>query len=130
MVTSQAGVPPAVRAVSTHAQDRLKSMPGYERHREMTRTLTNAIKLGSLSVTWATNGESFEYRRGDKRFRYDIASHRTVDITPMATNAPDQTKANAAVKRFVRRLEQRLRAAGFDARRGQQFAGAQTARTW
>src|ERR1041385_6898297 len=53
------------------AQDRLKSMPGYDRYQKMSREITNAVKLGALSVTWKDRGNAFEFQKDNKRYRYD-----------------------------------------------------------
>src|SRR5436190_4282486 len=62
-------------------QDRLKTMPGYERYQKMSRETTNAAKLGTLSVTWKDGGKAFELQRDGKRFRYDIASLKANELT-------------------------------------------------
>jgi dipeptidyl-peptidase-4 len=42
----------------------------------MSREVTNAVKYGSLSVTWKDGGSEFEYSKDGKRFRYDIAARK------------------------------------------------------
>jgi len=54
---------------SALAQDRLKTMPGYERFERISRESTNAFKSGALSVTWTNGGAAFEFQRDGKRFR-------------------------------------------------------------
>src|SRR6185503_1789231 len=61
---------------TSDAQDRLKTMPGYERFQKMSREITNSVKPGSLSVTWKDGGKAFEYRKDGKRYRYDIAGRK------------------------------------------------------
>jgi len=70
------------------AQDRFKTMPGAERFQRLSRESTNAVKLGSLSVTWKDEGKSFEYQKDGKRFRYDIANRIAVELGPVRTNSP------------------------------------------
>ena len=53
----------AVVATGALAQDRLKTMPGYERFERMGRETTNAFKSGALSVTWTNEGKAFDYRK-------------------------------------------------------------------
>ncbi len=60
--------------LASQAQNRLKSMPGYARFQSMSREMTNAVKLGSLSVTWTNDSQAFEYRKEGRRYRYDIAT--------------------------------------------------------
>jgi len=58
------------------AQDRLKTMPGYERYQKLNREMSNAVKLGALSVVWTNDGKAFDYSRDGKRYRYDIAARK------------------------------------------------------
>lgn len=71
-------------ALTAHAQDRLKSMPGYERYQQMSREMTNAVKLGALSVIWTNDSKAFEYRKEGRHYRYDIAT-RTATLLPSAS---------------------------------------------
>lgn len=75
---------------SAQAQDRLKSMPGYARYQKMSREMTNAVKLGALSVTWKDNGTAFEYQKDGKRYRFDVAARHATEIPAAKTNAPAQ----------------------------------------
>jgi dipeptidyl-peptidase-4 len=71
----------------TAAQDRLKSMPGYERYQRVAGQLTSAVRSGDLSVTWSADSRSFEYHRDGKRYRYDVESRRAVDVGEAAPDA-------------------------------------------
>jgi dipeptidyl-peptidase-4 len=73
------------------AQDRLKTMPGYERYQKMNREMTNAVKLGSLSVTWKENGNAFEYQKDGKRYRHDIATRTTTALAAPAAGSPRES---------------------------------------
>jgi dipeptidyl-peptidase 4 len=77
------------------AQDRLRTMPGYERFRRITRDTTNAFKSGALSVNWTNGGNAFDYQKDGKRFRYDIAT-RTASELPPSTNAPSPRRGRGA----------------------------------
>src|SRR5437879_8591203 len=46
-------------ATPAFSQDRLKTMPGYHRYARVSREASNAVKLGSLSVTWKDGGNAF-----------------------------------------------------------------------
>ena len=59
------------------AQDRLKTMPGYDRYQKMAGQLTGAVRSGELAVTWSADGASLEYARDGKRHRYDLASRQS-----------------------------------------------------
>ncbi len=73
---------------SALAQDRLKTLPGYERFQKFSKEITNSVKLGTLSVTWKEGGKSFDYTKDGKSYHYDIAGHKASEITPGATNPP------------------------------------------
>ena len=62
------------------AQDRLPAMPGFERHQRIGQQIAGSVRGGSLSVTWNPDGRSFEYAREGKRYRYDVAQQRAVEI--------------------------------------------------
>lgn len=82
----------ALLPMAAHAQDRLKSMPGYMRYQMMRQATTNAVKLGALSVTWKDGGKAIEYRWDKKLCRYDIATGLTTEL-PLPTNSPAKPEA-------------------------------------
>jgi dipeptidyl-peptidase 4 len=67
------------------AQDRLKTMPGYERFQQMSREMPGAVKMGTLAVTWRDGGRSFDYAQDGKRYHYDLATQRATETTNRAT---------------------------------------------
>ena len=82
------------------AQDRLKSMPGYERYERVTRGMTNVFTSGALNVTWRDGGKALEYQQGGQRFRYDIATRMATLLTNAVvakTNAASATPTNSVV---------------------------------
>jgi dipeptidyl-peptidase 4 len=78
-----ASLPAAVRA-----QDRLKSMPGYEQYQKMSRQIAGSVKLGTLSVAWKDGGKAFEFRKDGKSYRYEIASGRATEAKPESGETP------------------------------------------
>ena len=70
-----AGLPLAVGLLQagTFAQDRLRTMPGYERYSRLQPRIANALRSGSVSVTWNAD-QTFDYSLDGKRYRYDVAS--------------------------------------------------------
>ena len=70
------------------SQDRLKTMPGYERFQRITRASTNVFKSGALSVTWTNGGAAFDYQKDGKRFRYDLTERAATELPPPPTNTP------------------------------------------
>src|SRR5262245_7626714 len=61
---------------SVYAQDRLKSMPGYDQFVKMSREIPESVTLGTLTVRWKDDGSSFEYTWDGKRYVYDVATKR------------------------------------------------------
>jgi dipeptidyl-peptidase-4 len=78
----------AVLTVAIAAQDRLKSMPGYDQYLKMSKETTGAVKPGSLAVTWK-DPLTFEYTRDNKVYRYDVAKRIATEVGP----APEQAGA-------------------------------------
>ena len=72
---------------NSFGQDRLKTMPGYDRFQRISREATNAVKSGALSVTWTNEGRAFDYQKDGKRLRYDIAARTETELVP-STNTP------------------------------------------
>ena len=98
---------------NAYAQDRLKALPGYEHFQKMSRLMTNAVKSGSLSVTWKDGGKAFEYQMDGRRYRYDIATKKT---TELAKAASAETPPEERTGRRARRKD--------GPERGRQFASA------
>ena len=69
------------------AQDRLKTMPGYEQYQKMSREIPGALKLGALQVAWKEGGKALEYRADGKSWRYDIATKQASEIA--SASAPE-----------------------------------------
>ena len=61
------------------AQDRIRSMPGYERYTAMAPKLNGAIKSGAVNTIWAEDGKSFDFVKDSKRMRFDLATRRISD---------------------------------------------------
>jgi len=45
------------------AQDRLKTMPGYQRHKKIAPQIAGSVVRGTLRVVWTNGGNAFEYQR-------------------------------------------------------------------
>ena len=61
------------------AQDRLRTMPGFERYQQISTESRDALKTGALTVTW-TEPTTFEYTRDGKRYRYDVSAKTATEI--------------------------------------------------
>jgi dipeptidyl-peptidase 4 len=61
------------------AQDRLKTMDGYEQAQRLAREAPTAVAGGALLVTWKEGSKTFEYDRDGRRYRYDVATLQTIE---------------------------------------------------
>ncbi len=68
-------------APRAQAQDRLRTMPGYEQYARVARDIPGSVKMGALAVTWAPDGKSFDYMLDGKRWRYDVATKRASEAS-------------------------------------------------
>ena len=68
----------ALNAV-TGAQDRLRSMPGYEQYQKVGSEIPGIVQGGALTVAWK-DAASFEYARAGKLYRYDVTSRTAQEI--------------------------------------------------
>lgn len=71
------------------AQDRLKTMPGYEQYQKMAREIPASVKLGTVQVRWLDNGQALEFQREGKQFRYDIAAKQLSETAAGAAANPN-----------------------------------------
>jgi dipeptidyl-peptidase-4 len=75
-----------VAPTNTGAQDRLKTMPGYEQYQKMSGEISGSVKSGTLSVVWKDGGQAFEYRKDGKAYRYAIATRTATEVAPTGEN--------------------------------------------
>src|SRR5512140_2387393 len=71
-----------VLAATLVAQDRLKTMPGYDQYQKVSKEIPGAFKSGALSVTWKDAGATFEDQKDALLYRYDVATKTAVEIGP------------------------------------------------
>jgi len=102
----------AILSAAVGAQDRLKTMPGYEQYQKMSKEIPGSVKLGSLIVKWQDDGKSFDYYKDGKTLHYDIAARATTEAGPAPAGA-EQTGFGG-----------RRRAGGPE--RGRQFSSAES----
>ncbi|MFC5623751.1 S9 family peptidase [Algoriphagus winogradskyi] len=63
----------------SQAQDKLKSMPGYEQYQKIAPQLRSAVKPGSLNVTWAEDSKSFEYVESGKLQSFSVKTKKATE---------------------------------------------------
>jgi dipeptidyl-peptidase-4 len=66
-------------------QDRLKSMPGYERAQRMSREAATAVRGGTIAATWI-DGKAFEYTRDGKRLHFDVTGRVAWEVPNVETS--------------------------------------------
>src|SRR5262249_3080922 len=98
--------------ITSSAQDRLKTMPGYEQFQRVSKDIPGSVKGGSLNVKWQDGGKSFDYYKDGKTFRYDIATGKSTDIGPAPAGGEQSGPGG------------RRRPGGLE--RGRQFASAES----
>ena len=77
----------AILSAVVGAQDRLKTMPGYEQYLRMSKEIPAAVKMGNLPVVWKDGGKAFEYTKDGKTWRFDVATKAATEI-PATDAAP------------------------------------------
>jgi dipeptidyl-peptidase-4 len=85
-------------AIPLAAQDRLKTMPGYDRALRLARDGPSAVKGGALSATWTDDGAALEYETGGRRYRYEVATGKPVE-TGARQNSVHQARFEGAPER-------------------------------
>jgi dipeptidyl-peptidase-4 len=79
----------ACAAQAAQAQDRLKSMPGYEQYQKMaaaraTLGMSGRGGGGGGGITWSSDGKSVDYDNGGKRVRLNVATKALGEATVTA----------------------------------------------
>ena len=62
------------------AQDRLKTMPGYDAAQRVAREAPAAITGSVSGITWIDGGRAVEYDRDGKRYRADAERGRAQEV--------------------------------------------------
>ncbi len=61
-------------------QDRLATMPRFDRYDRIRREIAGSVKRGNLPVQWSEDAKTFTYSLDGKKFRFDIATRKAVEI--------------------------------------------------
>lgn len=77
--------------VTASAQDRLKTMPGYDQYQKMATQIQGSVRPGTLQVKWLDGGKAFEFRRDGKNIRYDVATRTAAEAEPSTAAGPAPT---------------------------------------
>lgn len=74
------------------AQSRLPGMPGHERWAEIAPQISQSVKSGAITATWAADSKSFEYTQDSRRV-FNLA---TMKSGPAPVAAPEPARATPA----------------------------------
>ena len=69
------------------AQDRLRTMPGFERYARIAPQIAGAVRSGALRVVWLDSGKAVAFQRDGKWLRYDLATRATTETAPPSPTA-------------------------------------------
>ncbi len=73
--------------LSLAAQDRLRSMPGYEAAQRAAREGQSAIAGGAPAVTWLGDSDAFDYERDGIHYRFDVKARQAKPIDASASRS-------------------------------------------
>ena len=82
----------AIAASSAAAQDRLKTMPGYEQYQRMAPQIAQVAaavsspSFGQSPVSWTPDGKYVVFQSGGQSHTYDVAAHKVTDQPPPASS--------------------------------------------
>src|SRR6185295_18638239 len=79
----------ATSAVTLHAQDRLKTYPGYQAYQEYQTALRGVapgVQAGSLVSRWVDSSH-IEFLKAGKRYSYDVRTLTATEIPLQSANS-------------------------------------------
>ena len=78
--------------VSLAAQDRLRTLPGYDQYQKMQPQINGSWVSGAVTVTWEPSGHGLTYSHAGKAYRFDPdvmkAPEAVAGTVPVAAEAP------------------------------------------
>jgi dipeptidyl-peptidase 4 len=84
---------------AAHAQDRLRTYPGYSQWERVAPQISGSLRSGALSVSWVQDGRAFEYQQDGRWYRYDVADRRATAITAPTPSQPPGGGSRGGVER-------------------------------
>lgn len=84
----------------SYAQDKLKSMPGYDQYQKVAPHVRGSVKPGSLTGKWSDDGSYFEYELDKKVYRYTIKTKKVTEVGPAPEVEPRNFNRPARGRQF------------------------------
>ncbi|MFZ4506335.1 MAG: DPP IV N-terminal domain-containing protein [Fimbriimonas sp.] len=81
------------------AQDRLATMPRFDRYEKLRREIPGSVVRGDLSVRWAEDSKSFTFNRDGKTVRFTLATGRESADEATTTPAPANPRGGRGPER-------------------------------
>ena len=94
---------PALFIQGIMAQDRLKTMPGYQRHEKIAPQIAGSVVLGTLKVNWTNDGNAFEYQSEGRHYRYDVLSRTRTELRVSTNTASMGTQRPSTADQHAKR---------------------------
>jgi dipeptidyl-peptidase-4 len=93
--------------------DQLPDSPETSRYRVMSRAIPTSVISGRVTTTWI-DADTFEFTRGEQRFRYEISSHSTVTlgVAEVARASAGAARTDVPLTAPIGRSQARVRDSG------------------
>ena len=82
-----------------YGQDRLATMPRYERYDNIRSQIFSSVRGGAIQVQWASSGDWFLFLKDGKDTRYTISTHQFSDATQKDEDQVENQKQNPQASR-------------------------------
>ncbi len=80
----------------SQAQDKLKSMPGYEQYQKVAPQISSSVKSGAVNADWNEAGTAFEYTKDGKRYSYSVKGKSVTELGDAP--APERRRYNGPAR--------------------------------
>lgn len=67
-------------------QQRLPTMPRYDKYQSLTKRISESYKSGAVNVTWNEDGTFLTFRKDDKLYRFDPSTKALAETDKAATS--------------------------------------------
>lgn len=79
---------PLLASSFAFSQNRLPTMPRFDRYEKMRREISGSVTRGQVSVQWEDEGKTFTYSWGGKKYRFEFTTNKPVEISGGADPEP------------------------------------------